>query len=113
MKRPYRYISSDTHLDGLPNRHHHRVPKQYQELLPRLVELPTGGEAMMTEDFELHRVSFPYARPELDLFLRRLSAQYRAACGERLVVIHTALEKSPDELCEVGEAHGRPRAGAR
>ena len=54
MRRPYRYISADTHLDGLPNRHHHRVPKQYQDLLPRLVELPTGGEAMMTEDFELH-----------------------------------------------------------
>lgn len=39
-----------------------------------------------TSDFQLHGVSFPYARPEVDLFVRRLSAQYRAACGERLVV---------------------------
>ncbi len=31
-------------------------------------------------------VSFPYARPEVKLFLERLGAQYRAACGERLVV---------------------------
>jgi hypothetical protein len=31
-------------------------------------------------------VSFPYARPEVDLFLRRLAGQYHAACGERLVV---------------------------
>lgn len=31
-------------------------------------------------------VSFPYARPEVVLFLQRLGAQYRSACGERLVV---------------------------
>lgn len=37
-------------------------------------------------DFELHAVSFPYARPESELFIRRLAAQYRAACGEKLVV---------------------------
>ncbi len=37
-------------------------------------------------DLELHGVSYPYARPELALFLRRLSAQYRASCGRRLVV---------------------------
>ncbi|MDH5758819.1 MAG: DUF5715 family protein [Gemmatimonadota bacterium] len=38
------------------------------------------------EDVELHAVSFPYARPEVELFIRRLGSQYRAACGERLVV---------------------------
>lgn len=37
-------------------------------------------------DFELHAVSFPYARPEVELFIRRLASQYRRACGERLVV---------------------------
>lgn len=37
-------------------------------------------------DFELHAVSFPYARPEAELFIRRLAGQYRAACGEKLVV---------------------------
>lgn len=31
-------------------------------------------------------VSFPYARSEVALFLRRLASQYRAACGEKLVV---------------------------
>jgi LysM repeat protein len=39
-----------------------------------------------TRDFDLHDVSFPYARPEVRLFLERLSAQYRSACGEKLVV---------------------------
>lgn len=38
------------------------------------------------DDFDLHAVSFPYARPEVDLFIRRLSLQYRRACDERLVV---------------------------
>jgi hypothetical protein len=37
-------------------------------------------------DFELHQVSFPYTRPETDLFVKRLAGQYHAACGERLVV---------------------------
>ena len=43
-------------------------------------------EVEPTADFLLRGVSFPYARAEVDLFLRRLGAQYRAACGERLVV---------------------------
>lgn len=31
-------------------------------------------------------VSFPYARPEVALFAQRLGSQYKAACGEDLVV---------------------------
>lgn len=31
-------------------------------------------------------VSFPYARPEVKLFIERLGDQYHRACGERLVV---------------------------
>lgn len=37
-------------------------------------------------DYTLHGVSYPYARPQVGLFLTRLGAQYRAACGEQLVV---------------------------
>ncbi len=36
--------------------------------------------------FELGSVSYPYARPEVKLFLERLGRQYRDACGETLVV---------------------------
>jgi hypothetical protein len=39
-----------------------------------------------SRNVELHGVSFPYARPEVALFVRRLGGQYRAACGEKLVV---------------------------
>lgn len=37
-------------------------------------------------DFQLHDVSFPYARTEVALFVSRLARQYRSACGEQLVV---------------------------
>lgn len=37
-------------------------------------------------DYELARVSHPYARPAVRLFVERLANQYRAACGEKLVV---------------------------
>ena len=39
-----------------------------------------------TPNFRLHAVSFPFARPEVKLFIERLAAQYRRACGEQLVV---------------------------
>ncbi len=39
-----------------------------------------------TRDYWLKGVSFPVARPALKLFIERLAGQYRAACGERLVV---------------------------
>jgi LysM repeat protein len=37
-------------------------------------------------NYTLARVSHPYARPAIKLFIERLSAQYRSACGEKLVV---------------------------
>lgn len=45
-----------------------------------LVRLP--GSAHYT----LANVSYPYARPEVKLFVERIATQYRAACNERLVV---------------------------
>ena len=44
--------------------------------------VPVSGNA----DYTLFDVSFPFARPAVRLFVERLSAQYRRACGERLVV---------------------------
>jgi hypothetical protein len=37
-------------------------------------------------NYRLKEVSFPYARPEVKLFVERLSSQYRSACGEQLVI---------------------------
>jgi hypothetical protein len=37
-------------------------------------------------DYELASVSYPYLLPEAHTFITRLASQYRAACGEKLVV---------------------------
>ncbi len=37
-------------------------------------------------NYELHGVSYPYARPAVKTFVERLGQQYRSACGEKLVV---------------------------
>lgn len=52
----------------------------------RFVDAGYLVEVRPNRDFDLHAVSFPYARPEAELFIRRLANQYRAACGEKLVV---------------------------
>jgi hypothetical protein len=61
----------------------------------RLVRI-TGGP-----DYTLHRVSFPFARPEVKSFVENLSAEYRKACGEQLVV--TSLTRPRSE--QPGNAH--------
>ncbi|TVP56733.1 MAG: LysM peptidoglycan-binding domain-containing protein [Gemmatimonadales bacterium] len=56
------------------------------EEVTRFVELGYLVPIVPTRDLDLHNVSYPYARPEVRVFLDRLSQQYRAACGEKLVV---------------------------
>jgi len=45
-------------------------------------------------DYTLKDVSFPFGRPEVKLFIERLSGQYHEACGERLVVTSLTRPKS-------------------
>jgi len=47
-----------------------------------LVRLRGNSDYLLAKNY----VSFPYARPEVKLFIERLSDQYHGACGERLVV---------------------------
>jgi hypothetical protein len=70
------HAAQDHNFTFLPssNRIHGFVANGY------LVRVP--GNAHYT----LANVSYPYARPEVKLFIERLAAQYRAACNERLVV---------------------------
>ncbi|MCE2422260.1 MAG: LysM peptidoglycan-binding domain-containing protein [Gemmatimonadetes bacterium] len=53
-----------------------------------LVRVPEGS------NYVLHNISFPVARPEVKLFIERLSRQYRAACGELLYVTSLTRPKS-------------------
>src|SRR6185369_271370 len=49
MAKEYRLISSDGHLEVLPERWTPRVPKQYQDRVPRTVRLPDGGDGLLIE----------------------------------------------------------------
>jgi hypothetical protein len=68
-----------------------KTPAQVREYVAngRLEEL--SGNA----DYVLYKVSFPYARPEVRIFVERLAADYRATTGGMLVV--TSLTR-PDAL---------------
>jgi hypothetical protein len=59
-----------------------RRPAQLERFVDAglLVSLEDG------DHYRLHGVSFNVVRPEVKLFIERLSTQYLAACGERLVV---------------------------
>lgn len=59
-----------------------RRPRQVDRFVDAGLLLPLEGG----EHYRLHDVSFNVARPEVKLFIERLSSQYAAACGEPLVV---------------------------
>jgi hypothetical protein len=61
----------------------------------QLVKAGTLVEVRPGPDLTLNGVSFPYATPALDAALAKLSARYRAACGEQLVL--TSLVRPLDQ----------------
>ena len=89
--------------------------------LKRFVALELLVPVQAGKDFVLKDVSFPYARPEVRVFIDRLSSQYRRACGERLVVTsltrprtHQPRNASPRSVHPTGMALDlrRPRSGS-
>lgn len=71
------------------NRIAHRNDFTYLETGKRILYFAEQGWLVRVRgnsDFKLNAVSFPYARPDVALFVQRLASQYRAACGEQLVV---------------------------
>lgn len=67
-----------------------RTPAQ----LRRFVKAGYLVRVRPNRDFSLHGVSYPYARPEVRVFITRLAAQYHRACGRKLVV--TSLTRPED-----------------
>jgi len=59
-----------------------QTPADVQRFVTAGYLVPVRGNA----NYELAGVSYPYARPEVRLFIERLASQYHAACGEKLVV---------------------------
>ena len=48
--RDYRWVSADSHIHNGPERWADRVPAKFRDRLPKRIELPNGGEAMVNED---------------------------------------------------------------
>jgi hypothetical protein len=59
-----------------------REPRQLERFVDAGLLVPVEGNG----DYALADVSYEVARPEVRLFIERLSRQYHAACGEPLVV---------------------------
>ncbi len=71
MAKPYEFISSDTHLEVLPERWTDRVDAQYRGQMPRTVPHPDGGDALYIEGAPLFQVEY------LDLRAGRTSENWQ------------------------------------
>jgi LysM repeat protein len=67
------------------------TPAEVRRFVAQGLLVPVEGNQDYTIDDE---VSYPVARPEVRLFIERLAGQYRAACGEQLVVTSLTRPKS-------------------
>jgi hypothetical protein len=73
------------HQQKIARQHDYTLLKnrtQVQKFVRAGLLVPIRGN----ENYLLKDVSHPYGRPETKLFVERLAADYRSACGERLVV---------------------------
>jgi len=71
MAQQYDFISSDTHLEVLPERWTGRVPAEYRDKMPRTVSHPDGGDAIQIEGAPLFQVAY------LDLRAGRTSENWK------------------------------------
>jgi len=67
-------------------RNHHFTYLKNAAAVRKFVSLGLLVPVRGNRDYELSGVSFPYARPEVRLFVERLARQYHATSGEKLVV---------------------------
>lgn len=73
------------------------TPASVEDLVEHAALVPVTGGA----NYTLARVSYPFARPQVKLFVENLAAEYREGCGEQLVV--TSLTRPRSE--QPGNAH--------
>ncbi len=58
MAKQYEFISSDTHLEVLPERWSGRVDTKNRDKMPRTVPHPDGGDALYIEGAPLFQVAY-------------------------------------------------------
>lgn len=68
----------------------------------KLVEQGDLLKVQPSRHFELHNVSFPYAKAPVKLFIEQLSSQYFTACGEKLTVtsLTRPLDRQPGNAAD-------------
>ena len=57
MTRKYQIISADSHLDLSPDRWRHRVPSKWQDHAPKVIQLPSGADAVVMEGGKPRQIS--------------------------------------------------------
>lgn len=70
--------------------HFYETPGGVRRAADRGRFIPLKGNA----DFAVGRVNYPYVLPTTHTFITRLAAQYRSACGEKLVITSAVRPKS-------------------
>lgn len=58
VKRDYSIVSGDTHLEVPTQRWTVRVPRQFQDRVPRTVRLPNGGDGYLVEGMAIRENAF-------------------------------------------------------
>jgi hypothetical protein len=58
MAKSYPMLSSDGHLEVLPERWTSRMPAKYRELAPRTTTLPDGSDAIVMEGSGPFKVNY-------------------------------------------------------
>lgn len=66
MTDDYRFISSDGHLEVLPERWSPRMPAKHRDRAPRTVQLTDGGEGLLIEGVPVRQLALPDLRAGLD-----------------------------------------------
>lgn len=93
----YAFISSDSHLEVLPERWSDRAPARFRELMPRTVRHPDGGDAIHIEGAPLFQVAY------LDLRAGRTDADWKPF---DVKVEETAGVGPPDQRLREQDADG-------
>ena len=104
MAQQYDFISSDTHLEVLPERWTGRVPAKYRDKMPRTVPHPDGGDAIQIEGAPLFQVAY------LDLRAGRTAEDWQpfGVCVEE-----TASVGSPEQRLREQDQDGHQEGGTR
>ena len=115
MAQQYDFISSDTHLEVLPERWAGRVPTQYRDKMPRTVTHPDGGDAIQIEGAPLFQVDDRPYRASLAAAKASVASLVTCFCADPSAFINQICEppersETKARRLESGDQRGRSLA---